>query len=73
MRCDIFVVTSVNNFCSDGVWNDGARNVKFVTEINPVPILIVRSQYFPKSTVTESDCSEKFEDLAEKNLYKTCN
>ena len=72
-RCRVFVVTTVNNFCSDGLSNDGARNVKFVTEMDPVPIFIVQTQYFPKSTFTDSGCSEKFEGLSEKYLYRTCN
>jgi len=59
MRCGVFGVTTVNNFCSDGLLYDGARNVKFVTEIDPVPILIVHKQYFPKSTFTDNGCSEK--------------
>jgi hypothetical protein len=40
--------------------------VKFVTDIDPIPILTVRTQYFPKSAFTDSGCSENFEDLSEK-------
>lgn len=45
-RYGVFGVGTVNNFCFDGLSNDGARNVKFVTEIDPVPIFIVLTQYF---------------------------
>ena len=46
MRCGVFGVITVYSICSDGLSNDGARNVKFVTEIDPIPILIVRTQNF---------------------------
>ena len=39
MRCGVFGVTTVCNICFDGFSKDGARNVKFVTEIDPIPVV----------------------------------
>ena len=60
MRCGVFGVTTVCYFCSDGLSNGGARNVKFVTEIDPILTFIGRTQHFPKSTFIDSGCSENF-------------
>jgi hypothetical protein len=68
MRCGVFGVTTVYNFCSDGLSNNGARDVQLVTELDPIRTFRVRTQYFPKCTFSDSDCSENLEDLSEKKL-----
>jgi hypothetical protein len=68
MRFGVFGVTTVYNFCSDGLSNIGARSVQLVTAIDPILTFIARTQYFSKSTFNDSDCSENLEDLSEKKL-----
>jgi hypothetical protein len=70
MSCGVFGVTTVYSFCSDGLSNDGAKNVKFFTEKDHIPILAVLTKKFPKSTFTDSGCNENFEDLSEKKFVE---